>query len=131
MQLKLSTAIFGIVWLINVNDADNEGNACVIIVVVAVGGNAEDGARQTTWRRPGRRSWRRGVVENNAKDDDADADTDGDGWLDAIKITKNIDATKRRRQRRDDIMQSQYEYCGLLLVDIAENEYRRYTSNND
>ena len=33
MQLKLSTAIFGIVWLINVNDADTEGNASVVIVV--------------------------------------------------------------------------------------------------
>ena len=58
------------------------------------------------------------VVENNAMDDDADADADN-GWLDAIKIMKNIDidATKRRR----DNMLSQYGY-GLLLVDIAENE---------
>ena len=51
-------------------------------------------------------------------DDDADADADADdGWLDAIKIMKNIVATKRRR----DNMLSQYGY-GLLLVDIAENE---------
>ena len=60
------------------------------------------------------------VVENNAMDDDADPDADADnGWLDAIKIMKNIDidATKRRR----DNMLSQYGY-GLLLVDIAENE---------
>ena len=51
-------------------------------------------------------------------DDDADADADN-GWLDAIKIMKNIDidATERRR----DNMLSQYGY-GLLLVDIAENE---------
>jgi hypothetical protein len=58
------------------------------------------------------------VVENNAMDDDADADADN-GWLDAIKIMKNIDidATERRR----DNMLSQYGY-GLLLVDIAENE---------
>ena len=55
MQLKLSTAIFGIVWLINVNDADTEGNASVVIVV-AVDGYAEDGARQSTWRRPRRGS---------------------------------------------------------------------------
>jgi hypothetical protein len=60
------------------------------------------------------------VVENNAMDDDDDADADADadnGWLDTIKIMKNIVATKRRR----DNMLSQYGY-GLLLVDIAENE---------
>ena len=49
--MQLFIAFFGIVWLINANDndADNEGNACVCVVIdVAVDGNAEDGARQTT-----------------------------------------------------------------------------------